>query len=161
MPTLRRILLATLVTACAVLVPALPAGGHDEDATLFLGFSLQATGPSTTAGTFVASGAVSDMGTSTVDELAVVPLGRRDGGRLTGRQVFAGAHGTIVTRFRGVARYLSRPHQVGEGRVRIVSGTGAYAGLRGRGEFTIVVVTPPAGNTLIGTEEIEVGDPAR
>jgi hypothetical protein len=45
---------------------------------------------------------------------------------------------------------VSDPHQYGQGRFRIVAATGAYEGLRGSGEFTIVV--DAAGNRLIGTE---------
>jgi len=151
----RRILLVVVLTACAALVPVIASAGHGQR-VLLLGFSLQFTGPGTTAGTFVASGAVADAGTTTVDNLAVVPVGRRDRGRLSGRQVFTGSRGTIVTRFTGVAKHISREHQSGQGRVRIVSGTGAYENLRGRGTFTIVVHTPPGGNSLIGTEQIRV-----
>jgi len=149
----RRIVLLMLLFGAVCAVPVIAQAAKAER-TLLIGFSLQFTGPTTTAGTFIASGAVSDAGNSTVDDLSVVPLETGDRGRLTGVQTFTGAQGTIVTRFTGVARAISQPHQAGLGRVRIVSATGAYEGLRGRGEFTIVVHT--TGNSLIGTEEIRV-----
>ena len=42
------------------------------------------------------------------------------------------------------------PHVVGEGRFTILSGTGAYAGARGRGSFLVVVDF--LSSQLIGTE---------
>ncbi len=139
------------VAAVPVVALAWPGGGGDRGGgKLLIGFELQFTGPSSTAGTFVASGEVDDAGTSTVSDLAVEPFGPRDRGRLSGRQEFAGARGTIVTEFEGIARDVSEPHQSGQGRFRIVSGTGDYAGARGGGRFTIVV--DAAGNRLIGTE---------
>src|SRR5688572_22433368 len=131
MSSRRRIMLVILLTGVAAAVPVLALAAQGER-TLVIGFSLQFTGPTTTAGTFVASGAVSDAGASTVEDLAVVPLETGDRGRLTGQQTFIGTQGTIVTRFRGIARPISQPHQSGLGRVRIVSASGAYEGLRGR-----------------------------
>ena len=148
----RRVVLALVLVLGALAVAPVVAlawrGGDDDD--LLLGFELHFTGPSSTAGTFVASGAVDDAGDSTVENLAVEPFGRRDRARLSGVQTFAGALGTVTTRFEGIASDVSQLHQYGQGRFRIVAGTGAYAGLRGGGEFTIVV--DAAGNTLIGTE---------
>lgn len=147
----RRFVLGALIAL--VLAPvALAAGdgGHRHGERFALGFNVHFTGPSSTAGTFVVSGAVRDSGTSTVTDLAVVPLGKRDRGRLTGVQTFTGAHGSIVTRFRGIARDISDPHQWAKGRFKIVDATGGYAGLHGSGRFTVVVDTES--NQLIGTE---------
>ncbi|HVS06435.1 MAG TPA: hypothetical protein VHK65_09765 [Candidatus Dormibacteraeota bacterium] len=58
--------------------------------------------------------------------------------------------GTIFTHFKGVAFPITSPHQVGEGSFVIRSGTGAYAGIRGRGSFLIVV--DQISNQFIGTE---------
>jgi hypothetical protein len=147
-------LVLALVIGVAAAVPVVALawpGGDRGGGNLLIGFHLQFTGQGSTAGTFVASGDVDDAGTSTVSGLAVEPFGHRDRGRLSGTQTFAGAEGTIVTRFQGIASDISEPHQSGEGRFRIVSGTGAYEGARGGGRFTIVVDS--AGNNLIGTEE--------
>jgi len=147
----RLALVLTLVTGAVAAVPVVALAWSGGDRDLLIGFDLRFTGMTTTAGTFVASGAVDDAGASRVDGLTLVPFGHRDQARLSGTQTFAGAEGTIVTRFEGVASDVSELHQYGQGRFRIVAGTGAYAGARGRGEFTIVV--DAAGNRLIGTEE--------
>ncbi len=144
------VLLAGLV-ALAPLVARAQGGDRPRGDRLLLGFTLRATGPTTTAGTFVASGAIRASGESAVERLTVVPLGRGDRGRLSGTQSFTSPEGTIVTRFRGTAHAISTAHQWGEGRFRIVRATGAYEGLRGGGRFTIVVNRET--NVLIGTEE--------
>lgn len=149
----RRLIVGALLAGALALAPVVAfAGGYTSKhgGRFAIGFSLQFTGPTSTAGTFVISGALRDSGTSTVEELAVEPRGRRDRGRLSGVQRFVGARGTLVTRFRGIARDISDPHQWAEGRFEIVDATGQYAGLRGIGRFTVVVDT--ATNQLIGTE---------
>jgi hypothetical protein len=94
---------------------------------------------------------VEDSGTTHVENLALVPIGNTDTARLSGDQTYVGTKGTIVTRFEGKAFPLSSPHQVGRGQIEIVSGTGAYAGLRGHATFLIVV--DAVSNQLIGTSE--------
>jgi TAT (twin-arginine translocation) pathway signal sequence len=117
---------------------------------IFIGFNLHGTGPSSAAGTFVTSGRFEDSGTSTVENLSLVPIDGSDRSRLSGDQQFAGQRGTIFTHFNGVAFPNADPHAVGEGRFRIVSGTGAYAGIDGDGSFLIVV--DQISNQFIGTE---------
>ena len=149
----RRLILGAVLAGVLALLPVALAGGDGggkHGGQFALGFNLRFTGPDTTAGTFVVSGALRDSGTSTVEDLAVEPLGRRDRGRLSGVQRFVGAKGTLVTRFRGVARDISDPHQWATGRVEIIDATGEYAGLRGNGRFTVVVDT--GANQLMGTE---------
>ncbi len=140
-----------VIAAIAALAPlvAVADGGRERGERLLIGSVLRATGPTTTAGTFVASGAIAASGESTVEHLTVTPLGQGDRGRLSGTQAFTSAQGTIVTRFRGIASAISTPNQWGEGRWRIVRATGDYAGLRGGGRFTIVVNLEA--NQLIGT----------
>jgi len=146
----RVVLVLTLVVGTLAVVPVVALAWPDGDRKLLLGFELHFTGPTSTAGTFVASGAVDDSGASTVKDLALEPFGHHDRARLSGEQTFSGALGTVTTRFEGVASDISQPHQYGQGRFRIVAATGAYAELRGKGEFTIVV--DAVGNRLIGTE---------
>ena len=97
------------------------------------------------------SGAVEDVGETQVEHLLVVPIGKTDAARLSGDQTYLGAKGTIVTHFEGKAFPLSSPHQVGQGQIEIVSGTGEYAGLKGHATFLIVV--DAVSNQLIGTSE--------
>lgn len=142
-----RFALANGLVAVGVAVFAVGAGGSPDD-RWFTGINLHFTGPTTTAGTFVMSGAVEDSGTSNVSNLALVPIANSGLLRLSGDQTYVGAKGTIVTRFEGQA-FGDAPHQVGRGRIEIVSGTGAYAGLEGRARFLIVV--DAVSNQLIGT----------
>jgi hypothetical protein len=149
----RRLILAVLAAGAFALAPVALAGGGGGDkhgGRFALAFNLHFTGPDSTAGTFIVSGTLRDSGTSTVEDLAIEPLGRRDKGRLSGVQRFEGANGTIVTRFRGIARDISNRHQWAKGRFKIVDATRQYAGLRGGGRFTVVVDTQA--NQLLGTE---------
>jgi hypothetical protein len=142
--------------ACAVILVAvvavpLGASASSVDAKLQIGFSLHFTGPTSTAGTFVASGAVRDSGTSVVTNLTLTPQGNQDDARLTGTQTFVGQKGTITTTFRGLAGPLNDPHQAGMGTFEIVGGVGEYAGINGHGTF--IVVVDVSTNQVIGTED--------
>jgi hypothetical protein len=143
-------ILVAVTGAVAVAVLAVGASASPAD-RWYVGINLHFTGPTTTAGSFVMSGAVEDSGTTHVENLALVPIGNTDTARLSGDQTYVGTKGTIVTRFEGEAFPLSSPHQVGRGRIDIVSGTGAYTGLRGHAKFLIVVDS--GSNQLIGTAE--------
>jgi hypothetical protein len=150
----RRLILAGVVVAALALVPVVAFAGDQGGGRgdrLVLGFNLHSTGSTSTAGTFVVSGGLRDSGSSTVEDLAVVPLERGDRGKLTGVQRFVGTKGTILTRFEGVARDISDTHQWATGRFRIVDATGRYAGLRGGGRFTVVVDLGT--DQFIGTED--------
>jgi hypothetical protein len=149
------LLLAAVVGAVAVFTVGASASRDDR---LYVGFSLHFTGPDTTAGTFVMSGALEDAGTTEVENLSLIPIGNTDTARLSGNQTFTGANGTILARFEGKAFPLSSPHQVGQGRLEIVSGTGAYAALRGHARFLIVV--DAGSNQLIGTAQGSIHDDA-
>jgi hypothetical protein len=149
----QRLVLALLVLAALATAPvvALARGGeHERRERLVLGFTLHFTGPTTTAGSFIASGAVKAAGESAVEDLSLVPFGSEDRARLSGTQRFSTPEGVLVTRFRGIAHDISTPHQWARGSFRIVEATGQYAGLRGNGAFTIVVDAET--NQLIGTE---------
>jgi hypothetical protein len=143
--------LAVVGAAAAAVAPLAVSGEADQ--RLYLGMNLHLTGPNTSAGTFVASGAVADSGTADVRDLTITP-GSADTGALSGTETYTGQQGTIVTRFQGEAFPLSSPHEVGVGRFDVVSGTGAYAGLGGHGTFEIVVDATT--NQLIGTEVASV-----
>lgn len=148
----RKIWLAVCVAilAAAVTIPVV-ASASSVDTKLQIGFSLRFTGPTSTAGTFVASGAVRDSGTSVVTNLTLTPQGNQDDARLTGTQEFIGQKGTITTTFSGLAGPLNDPHQAGEGTFEIVGGTGEYTGIKGHGTFLVVVDVST--NQLIGTED--------
>jgi hypothetical protein len=138
------------VAALAVSLPML-AWASSIDSKLQIGFALHFTGPDSTAGTFIASGAIEDSGSSVATGVTLTPLGHQSDAKLSGTQVFAGAEGTITVMFKGLAGPLTSPHQTGRGTFEIVSGTGTYADLKGHGTFLIVVDTST--NQLIGTVE--------
>jgi hypothetical protein len=147
-----RVWLPASLAAAAVLggVPV-AVSASSIDTKLQIGFSLHFTGPDSTAGTFVASGGVRDSGTSLVTHIELTPQGNQDDARLTGKQMFIGARGSITTTFSGLAGPLDDVHQTGKGTFEIVGGTGAYAGIKGQGTFLIVV--DASTNQLIGTED--------
>jgi hypothetical protein len=136
------------ILAAAVTIPVV-AWASSVDSKLQIGFSLHFTGPDSTAGTFVASGAVRDSGTSVVTNIVLTPQGNQDDARLTGRQEFIGQKGSITTAFSGLAGPLNDPHQTGTGTFEIVGGTGEYVGIKGHGTFLVVV--DMSTNQLIGT----------
>ena len=138
------------ILAAAVSIPVV-AWASSIDTKLQIGFNLHFTGPDSTAGTFVASGAVRDSGTSVVTHIALTPQGNQDDAGLTGTQEFIGAKGSITTTFSGFAGPLNDPHQTGKGTFEILGGTGEYSNIKGHGTFLIVVDTST--NQLIGTED--------
>jgi hypothetical protein len=150
--SIRPVVVAVILVGALGLAPVGLAGGDGDKrgGRFALGFDLHFTGPTSTAGTFVISGALRDSGTSTVEDLAIKPFGKRDRGRLSGVQRFVGSRGTLVTRFRGIAHDISDPYQWARGKVEIIDATGDYAGLRGKARFTVVV--DASTNRLIGTE---------
>jgi hypothetical protein len=149
----RRSILKLAGAAGALGAAGLPAGvfaaEDNDEGRFFIGFNLHGTGPSATAGTFAMSGRFEDSGTSAASP-TVTPISNSSRGHLAGDQEFAGQKGTILTHFDGVAFPNNSPHAVGEGRFKILSGTGAYAGLRGGGSFLVVV--DAISNQFIGTE---------
>ena len=153
--SMRRAAYAVLALALLAAVATLPIVASGESAQrLYVGMNLHLTGPDTSAGTFVVSGAVADSGTVAVDHLAIAQIRKSDQGTLSGVETYSSQLGTLMTRFEGIAFPLSSPHQVGLGQFQIISGTGTYAGLTGHGTFQIVV--DAASNQLIGTETASV-----
>jgi hypothetical protein len=155
---------ALIALACALLAAAavpIAASSSPRAASdrFYLAMHLHPTGPTSTAGTFVSSGAVADSGTVDVQNLSIVPIAGADAGRLSGDETYFGQQGTIVTHFEGTAFPLSSPHETGRGTFTIVSGTGAYSGLRGGGSFLIVVDL--AAGELTGVEVGDIGDRGR
>src|SRR5438552_18903139 len=92
---------AVVGAAAAVVAPLAAAG--DPTQRLYLGMNLHLTSPNTSAGAFVASGAVADSGTADVRDLTITPAGPADTGRSSATETYTGQQGTIVTRFQGEA----------------------------------------------------------
>jgi hypothetical protein len=122
-----------LAAAAATLVP-LAASAFANHRVMISERNL-ATGPTTQAGTFVAAGSVNDSGTVAVT-FSIQQHGAHKG-LLTGTHVLTGSNGTITVQTRAWVRPYpppTPPRVLVEGQWRVVSGTGAYAGLHGHGK---------------------------
>lgn len=130
---------ALVAAAALALIAALPvvAVASKGEAKLTIGSHQVITGPSSAAGTFAAVGDIDDSGTVT-STFSFAPPGSQDAARLTGTQDFVGSLGTFHSTFKGRASPASGLRQAASGTFEIVSGTGAYAGIRGHGTFTVV-----------------------
>ena len=124
---------AALAAAIALPVVAIAAQGEEK---LTIGSQQTLTGPSSSAGTFAAVGGIDDSGTVT-STFSLAPI-NQNSARLTGTQTFVGSMGSFQTTFTGRARPASGVRQAAKGTFEIVSGTGAYAGIRGHGTFVVV-----------------------
>lgn len=128
-----------VVAACVAALIAVPMvalaarGGQ----ALTIATHLTISGPSSADGTFAAVGDIDDSGTVSTT-FALAPQGNQDAAALSGTQSFTGSLGTFETTFSGLAAPASGVRQVARGTFEIVSGTGAYAGIRGHGTFTVV-----------------------
>ncbi len=140
--TRRRLLTlgATIVGAGVIVVPFAANAGDEKRIVLtermqLTGFN-PATGAGTQAGTFVSAGAVNDAG-SAAATFTLVPAGGGCGS-LTGTHVMTGAAGTISIYTDALACPFppsSPPRSFVRGRWEVVGGTGAYAGLGGKGRI--------------------------
>jgi hypothetical protein len=107
----------------------------DAEQRVMISERMQLTSPTTQAGTWVGAGAVNDAGSGTAT-FTVVPHGD-DTGLLTGTHVLTGSSGTITIETSAFVRPFpppTPPRAMAEGTWKIVSGTGAYADLEGRGK---------------------------
>jgi hypothetical protein len=135
----RMLVLSIVVAAGAVAVPYASSGDEKRvvltERMQLTGFD-PATGAGTQAGSFVAAGAINDAGAATAT-FTLVPAGGGCG-RLAGTHVFTGSSGTISVHTEALAcpfPPISPPRSFVRGRWRVVGGTGAYAGLAGRGRI--------------------------
>jgi hypothetical protein len=107
----------------------------DAEQRVMISERMQLTSPTTQAGTWVGAGGVNDAGSGTAT-FTVVPYG--DGkGLLTGTHVLTSSSGTITIETTAFVRPFpppTPPRAMAEGTWKIVSGTGAYADLEGRGK---------------------------
>lgn len=139
----RKRLLALGAAVLAAGVAAVPFAANAGDAKRIVlterlqvtGF-VPATGAGTLAGTFVSAGAVNEAG-SVAARFTLVPV-KGGCGRLTGTHVLTGAAGTISVQTDALACPYPPgvpPRSFVRGRWKVAGGTGAYAGLRGKGRI--------------------------
>jgi hypothetical protein len=131
--------LAILLLAALLVGYAGQAGSvlaADAQQRVMISERMQLTGPTTQAGTWVGTGVVNDAGSGTAT-FTVVPHGHGTG-LLTGTHVLTGSSGTITIETTAFVRPFpppTPPRAMAEGTWEIVSGTGAYADLEGRGRI--------------------------
>jgi hypothetical protein len=130
----KSILIAVVVVLAAAAIPML-AVASSGDNKLTIATHQTLTSPSSAAGTFAAVGDIDDSGT-VQSEFTLAPQGGHKI-RLTGQQTFVGSLGTFRATFTGRATPPG-PRQAATGTFELDSGTGAYAGIRGHGTFTVV-----------------------
>lgn len=113
-----------------------PVLASDAEQRVMISERMQLTSPTTQAGTWVGAGAVNDAGSATAT-FTLVPRGD-DMGLLTGRHVLTSSSGAITIETTAFVRPFPPPtpsRVMAEGTWKIVSGTGAYADLEGRGKI--------------------------
>ena len=133
-------LTAAVLAAGAVVVPLAANAGDEKRIVLterlqVTGF-VPATGAGTLAGTFQSAGAVNEAG-SVAATFSLVPV-KGGCGSLTGTHVLTGAGGTLSVRTDALACPYppgSPPRSFVRGKWHVVGGTGAYAGLNGKGRI--------------------------
>jgi len=132
---------AAVLAAGVVAVPFAATAGDQKRIVLterlqVTGF-VPATGAGTLAGTFVSAGAVNEAG-SVAATFTLVPVKKGGCGSLTGTHVLTGAAGTLSVRTDALACPYppsSPPRSFVRGKWHVVGGTGAYAGVAGKGRI--------------------------
>jgi len=122
------------VAVATALVPL--AIASDADQRVMISERMQLTSPTTQQGAWVGAGAVNDAGQG-IATFTVVPAGD-DKGLLRGTHVLTGAAGTITIQTKAWVRPFpppAPPRAMAEGTWQVVSGTGAYADLKGQGKI--------------------------
>ncbi len=123
------------MTDFATLAVSTPgANGRDDGQVTFV-FEQSATGPSTFAGTFEASGAISDTGT-TEDALDVSSAEGANPLVATFRRTVTGGKGTLVLTGDATVDLADPASASVTGAWQVESGTGVYAGHTGSGAIT-------------------------
>jgi hypothetical protein len=146
-------MLAAVVAAFSI-VPL--AASADRDRQLVMGIRLNFTSPTHADGTFAACCAVNDSGAAQADVTSFTP--RNNKARFEATETLTGAKGTITLALRGTTGPLDSPNHIARGKWKVVTGTGTYAGLRGRGKFTAVTNQATGALTGINQGKVRGGD---
>jgi hypothetical protein len=150
----KRLLLAvSLVLAVGALVVPL-ASSHDSG-RITIGVRLNFAQPEA-AGTFAACCAFTDSGTATAEITRYDPEG--DHFRFEATNTFVGSDGSFTLRLRGVTGPAESEVHVARARWVVVGGTGAYAGMEGRGTLTAVTDQTTGELTAIDKGHVSLDD---
>jgi hypothetical protein len=146
----RSIAAASAVIVCFAFT-AISARAEDSDHNLLISFDENFTSNSTIDGTTTLAGAFSDKG-SRHQDFTVTPENANEV-IVTGTIHITGSKGTLTTKFTGEIPVGSNPTFI-EGTEYITGGTGAYAGVHGKGTFE-ATIDFDTGN-IVGVAELEV-----
>ena len=131
---------AAVIAAAVVVVPFAATAGDEKRNVLTERLQVTsfvpATGAGTLAGTFISAGAVNEAGTVAAT-FRLVPV-KGGCGSLTGTHVLTGAAGTLSVQTDAHACPYppgSPPRSFVRGKWKVVGGTGAYSGLKGKGRI--------------------------
>jgi hypothetical protein len=131
-------ILSTIILAAAACASAVVplAASADDSRQLVIGARFSLT---TETGTFSACCAVTDSGSASLQITSFVQRGNQ--GVFEATNTFNGSNGTFTIAIRGTTGPLTiggieNPRHIARGKWRIVSGTGDYVDLRGRGSLT-------------------------
>jgi hypothetical protein len=133
----RFLAVAVALAAAAVMLLVLTLGaGASSDKRFVLSWRGSFTGSNTGAGTFAVGGALSDSGT--FDSTFNVGPGKDGCDAVTGGSTYTAPDGGFTEHLAGLSCSPSPndPRATFDGRFQITSGTGAYAGLSGKGTIT-------------------------
>ena len=129
--------MATLAAASAAVPLAASAQRHHRSASdgrLVIGVRVDFTSATDAAGTFAACCAVDDAGAARAHVTSFTP--RADNtADFEATETLAGSAGTITLALRGSTGPLDSARHIARGGWSVTRGTGAYAGLEGRGRF--------------------------
>lgn len=157
-----RMLLVTVLTATSLgatcpAATARPAGDLSSaaPARVVISFDLAFQPDGSASGHFAAAGALSDVGPANADPV-VAPLNATVG-RLTGQLILHGSQGQLTWDFTGTTGPLGAPRAVARGVTTLLSTSGEYTGLVGRGSF--VTVADFVTGHVIGLIEASVHQP--
>ena len=132
----KKLLFATLLLTVVAAFVAMPlAASADPDSRVVIGvqYNLNPGPPLSGVGTWSACCGINDSGAT--HAVVYVTSVKNDYARITGTHTFESATGTFTDQYTGTLGPLSSPRQIAEGHWRIISGTGAYANIRGEGTF--------------------------
>jgi hypothetical protein len=131
-------LIATLITlAIAAITVPLATASPDNDNRLVIGIKLTFDSSTHASGSFAACCAVNDHGSAEANILSFTPTSR-DEATFQATNTYTGQNGTFKILLDGVTGPLSSQIHIARAHWTVISGTGAYTGLRGDGRLTAV-----------------------
>ena len=128
------VLAAAAVAVAGSFVPVAASRGGAERAAI--GVRLNFTTDTHADGTFAVCCAITDSGAASADVTSFEPRG--SDAQFVATNEFVGSKGSFTLELRGVTGPLGSPVHTATGHWHVVSGTGAYENLEGKGRLTAV-----------------------